>query len=112
MNASRIRVGIAVGVLGLAFATGTAGALEGSSCSGCPGDVAPETATQQPTGDVLPANEVQPASAAPASVEAASQSAPATALAFTGGDVLGLTVLGGIAIGAGAVLVRRSRATS
>ena len=48
-----------------------------------------------------------PGAAAPASNSGTSGSLP-----VTGGDVLGLTVIGAAAIGTGAVLVRRSRRTA
>ena len=45
-------------------------------------------------------------------VEAARNEAPAPAgeLAFTGGDVLGMTIIGAGALGVGTILVRRSKA--
>ena len=46
------------------------------------------------------------------SVGAAAQAAPEGSLPVTGGDIAGLLVLGGAAVGAGALLVSRSRATS
>jgi LPXTG-motif cell wall-anchored protein len=112
MNASRIRVGIAVGVLGLALGTGSASAVSGTSSSG--GDVKPnnESVPAKTETSVLPALEVAPAAAAPARVEAetlAAETAPAGALPVTGGDVAGLLLIGGAAVGAGTLLVRRSR---
>jgi len=53
---------------------------------------------------VQPASEEQPAEAA------RNDSAPSGELAFTGGDVLGMTVIGAGALGVGTILVRRSKA--
>jgi hypothetical protein len=108
MNASRIRVGLAVGLLGLALSAGTAAAaeLEGTSCSTCKGDVQPNTVvapavdTPAPSGETLPSNEL---------ALTPEEEAPAGTLPLTGGDVAGLVLLGGAAIGVGTVLVRRSR---
>ena len=52
---------------------------------------------------------VQPA-AAELPAEAAQNSAPSGELAFTGGDVLGMTIIGAGALGVGTILVRRSKA--
>jgi LPXTG-motif cell wall-anchored protein len=42
-------------------------------------------------------------------VEAESAPAPSGSLPFTGGDVAGLAAIGTAAIGAGALMIRRSR---
>lgn len=100
------------------------GGLETSApVSATPGDMPPapgETATGQMStsapasgapgsqAEVLPESESRtgaPASAAPADLS----TAPGGGLPFTGGDVLGLTLLGAGALGTGVVLVRRSR---
>lgn len=69
----------------------TGGATSGEMC-------------QQPTTGVLGNGAT---AGAPAAAEAAS--APSGSLPFTGGDVAGLVLVGGAAIGAGALMIRRSR---
>ena len=56
---------------------------------------------QKPT--VQPASEELPA-------ETATDTAPSGELAFTGGDVLGMTIIGAGALGVGTILVKRSKA--
>lgn len=46
---------------------------------------------------------------APATAEVSGGTAPSGSLPITGGDVVGLALIGGAAVGAGALLVRRSR---
>lgn len=105
MSRFRIGGGLALLALGLALSVGTAMAADSSI--GCPTScVGPEV------------EQVSPATAAPGSEEpmavstaapASAETAPAGALPFTGGDVAGLVVVGAVAVGAGTVLVRRSR---
>lgn len=53
-------------------------------------------------GGVLPSEQEKPA--------VAPSTAPSGELPFTGGDVIGLTIIGAGALGLGTVLVRRSKA--
>lgn len=61
-----------------------------------------------------PADSVRPGSAetdrGTGDVAAAEQTAPSGTLPFTGGDIVGLTAFGTVALAVGLVLVRRSRA--
>ena len=76
------------------------------------GAVLPSEAEQSPAAVVAPAvAEEEPAAVvtqtpAPAAVE----SAPTGSLPFTGGDVVGITVIGAAALGLGTIMVRRSKA--
>jgi hypothetical protein len=96
MTGSRIRLGFAVAFLGLALSTGTAAAetLAGNGCS-TPCDVAGEEITAPAEGQAAPELAFTPEAA---------ETAPAGSLPFTGGDVAGL-----VALGAGTVMVRRTR---
>ena len=100
MNASRIRVALAVTVLGVGLSTGTAAAqLQGNSFSEelpkeeertpPPDRELPFTPDEEPRSDALPASQSE--------------------LPFTGGDVAGMVVMGAAAVGIGTVMVRRSR---
>lgn len=57
-------------------------------------------------GGVLPSEAEKPAAVTPTS----STSAPSGELPFTGGDVVGLTIIGAGALGLGTIMVRRSKA--
>jgi hypothetical protein len=70
--------------------------LPGNGCS-----------VQCPSGQVLGEEITAPEAAAPAAVVA--DTTPSGALPFTGGDVAGLVVVGTVALGAGTVMVRRTR---
>jgi hypothetical protein len=59
------------------------------------------TEAEKPAVVAIPAEEATQASNNPA---------PAGELAFTGGDVLGMTIIGAGALGVGTILVRRSKA--
>ena len=104
MTGNRIRLALGVTVLGFVLSTGIAAAdpaLTGNGCSNA-----------CPTGSVL-GEEVTVASptAAP-SLALTPDETPAGQLPFTGGDVAGMLVIGALALGAGTVLVRRSRTTA
>lgn len=116
---------------GLLLATGVAGAetVVGEQCAASCTERSPEilpavdTRTQgpSPSGDVgsntktapgggsLPANESRTGAPAGALAENRESSAPSGGLPVTGGDILGLTLVGAGAIGTGVFLVRRSR---
>ena len=132
MNASRIRVGLGVGFLGLALATGTAaaqvctasdcatqeeevttpttaGAQLGTGVTAPPGgetggEIGGETGGLPGKGDTKP-DELGESE----TVGGGAQAAPEGNLPFTGGDVAGLVLIGGAAIGAGALLLRRTK---
>ena len=61
-------------------------------------------------GAVLGEQAEKPVAAELPAVAVKPESAPAGELAFTGGDVLGMTVIGAGALGIGTILVRRSKA--
>ena len=61
-----------------------------------------EVTVETPMENAAP---VETSNQAPAAVEAA----PSGSLPFTGGDVAGLVVIGGAALGVGVLMVRRSR---
>lgn len=105
MTAHRIRVGLAVSFLGLALSAGSASAQVGCSYSCGPqtGEVSPESIQAPPQGNQVGAT------AAVASPAAAPASTSSGSLPFTGGDVVGLAIVGAAAAGAGTILVRRSR---
>jgi hypothetical protein len=66
----------------------------------------PPYCNPEPRGGVLPNEEERPAS-----VDVPrGDDGPSGELAFTGGDVVGLTVIGAGALGIGTLLVRRSKA--
>jgi hypothetical protein len=121
MSVRRLRVGLAVSFLGLALTTGTAAAQVGcvypQSCTGetTTTTAPPSTTTttvEVPGGNVLGENltaDTPAATGAPGSVEASSATAPSGSLPFTGGDVAGLVVIGAVAVGAGTLMIRRSR---
>lgn len=104
-------MGLAVGLLGVALSTGTAAAqLPGNDFSETPG----ETTTTTVPGEELGAGEEvgAPGAGELPSEEAAGEEAaaePGGTLPFTGGDVVGLAVIGALAVGAGVVLIRRSK---
>lgn len=107
MVGTRIRLGFAVAVLGIALSGGVAGAEPAgcsfSDCADQQGEV--EAKEVEATKDLSTTTTVD-------DVEAVVETSPVSsggALPFTGGDVIGLTILGGGAIGAGAVLLRRTR---
>lgn len=102
MTVKRIRVALGVALLGIGLSTGTAVALTGSGISG---DVSPNSLEQSPS-----ATEAETVAAAPelALTADAPQSTGGT-LPFTGSDVVELSVIGLGAIGAGTIMVRRSR---
>ena len=100
----RIQVGLAATVLGVGLAAGTASALEGCSNSDC-GSVLP-TNDQMPNG-----TEAETVTAPTGGPTAGTQTTTSGGtLPFTGSDVLELSVVGLGAIGAGTIMVRRSRA--
>jgi LPXTG-motif cell wall-anchored protein len=108
MIAKRIRVALGLAFLGLVLSTGTAVAqtLPGDGCSvPCPrGDVSGEDIGAQSPAPAVPAT----VTTVPTRVEAET-SAPAGTLPLTGGDIAGLVIIGGVAIGAGTLMVRRTR---
>lgn len=115
MNTSRIRVGLAVGFLGLALSTGTAAA---QICTASDCDKTTSGGSELGTGvKSSPGGETGglPGEAEPGvageneTVGEAAQAAPEGTLPFTGGDVAGLVLIGGAAVGAGALLLRRSK---
>ena len=61
-------------------------------------------------GAVLGNEEAKPVVAPAAAEQPAVAEAPKGELAFTGGDVLGMSVIGAGALGVGTILVRRSKA--
>lgn len=61
-------------------------------------------------GDVLANSEEKPADLVQPAAAQAAPSASAGELAFTGGDVVGMTIIGAGALGLGTILVRRSKA--
>lgn len=76
------------------------------SAQAYPGGITEER-KPDPGGDVLGTTaEQEPAQVQPAEVQGVQET---RGLAVTGGDVLGLTAMGGALITAGAVMVRRSR---
>jgi hypothetical protein len=96
---------ICVSVLaGWAVSTGAAWALQGSSCSTCSDDLVPTTSTTAGAAVVTP----PVTTGRPVSVERPIPPASGT-LPFTGGDVLGLAVLGAGAGTAGLLLLRSIR---
>jgi LPXTG-motif cell wall-anchored protein len=101
MVSKRIRLALGVAFLGLVLSTGTAVAqtLPGDGCSvQCPGgDVSGEDLALTAPDTVAP------------SAVVAETTAPAGSLPLTGGDIAGLVIIGGVALGAGAVMVRRTR---
>lgn len=142
MNAARIRVGVAVGFLGLALTTGTAMAQELCTESECKATTTTtststtEATTDTTTGEELgtgvtappggetggetggapggvePGNAAQPQEGETETLGAGAQAAPEGTLPFTGGDVAGLVLIGGAAIAGGALLLHRSKATA
>jgi hypothetical protein len=123
MTGSHIRVGFAVAALGFTLSTGVAAAAE---IAGCPfsdcvnqnpnGDVLPnsEQRTTPPENAVLPQTETR--DVAPSDEVADELPAAVTApvssggvLPFTGADVSGMLTIAAAAVGAGAVMVRRTR---
>ncbi|MEN3273083.1 MAG: hypothetical protein V7636_1844 [Actinomycetota bacterium] len=94
------------GVAALAVYAPMAPAFAGGECA--PPYCNPPVKTDQ--GAVLGEEASKPAVAELPAVAAKPQSAPAGELAFTGGDVLGMTVIGAGALGLGTILVRRSKA--
>ena len=114
----RIAAGAAGVLMALGLATGVAGAQgAGTDVSGGVSTTVPTTSTT--AGDVIPNAELGGSQEAggggstggPAAAQTA-QPAPGGSLPITGGDVAGLAVLGAAAVGAGVVLVRRSRTTT
>ena len=98
MIGKRIRIGVGAVFVGLVLMTGSAAAAPGCSASSAN------------CGDVLGENLTAP-QASP-SLALTPDEAPAGSLPFTGGDVAGLVLIGAAALGAGTVLVRRSRSTA
>lgn len=116
MTGNRIRLAFAfafafvVASLGIALSTGTATAqISGCGFSVCDdADVGPsdeEVTTTTTLQDTSPATVTTPGGPSLALTEPTSQ----PTLPFTGGDIIGLTVIGAAALGAGTVLVRRTR---
>jgi hypothetical protein len=128
MNATRIRTGLAVGILAMGLSSGTAVAQVGCAFSDC----TPQSGGGGGGGSSRPRNEAlaetvetttttspelaftDEAPQAEATPELPlTDSAPAQAeggsLPFTGGDVAGMVLIGAAAVGIGAVMVRRSR---
>ena len=109
MRGNRILVAMATAGLGVLMLGGVAGA---ETIAGCP------ASESSPNCDVLPNNDqlgetVTPPSAGPelalTEPEGTSPASSGT-LPFTGSDVVELSVIGLGAIGAGTIMVRRSRA--
>jgi LPXTG-motif cell wall-anchored protein len=71
-------------------------------------DVCVYPAVCEPTGNISGGTEPSTPAPAAAATAATTASKPAT-LPVTGGDVAGLTLLGGVALAGGALLMRRSR---
>lgn len=122
MTTHRLQVGLAASALAFAAFTGTAAAqVTGCAFSDCTPQgtevTAPATTTSTTTGgavlgegataETTPSSAVEGESATAAAPAAAA--APSGSLPFTGGDVAGLVLIGGAAIGAGALMIRRSR---
>ena len=109
MTGNRIRMALGVTFLGFVLFTGTAAAdLAGNGCStpcAPTGNVLGEEVTAQSPATAAP----ETVAAAPTATLAAEDTAPAGQLPFTGGDVAGMVIIGAVALGAGTVLVRRSR---
>jgi hypothetical protein len=61
------------------------------------------------SGGVLGNEQEKPAAGQLPSEAARNDSAPSGELAFTGGDVLGMTIIGAGALGIGTILVRRTK---
>lgn len=101
--------GVVVAALlaGVLFVAGSAGAQEADPYVGPATSVAPETTVLQPSGPSDQGN----ATAAVAGETSATQSTEVAgeSLAFTGGDVAGLALMGAVLIGGGAILVRARR---
>lgn len=124
MSRMRSAAGAAGVLLALGLATGVAGAQTGPGTDKS-GVLDNSTSTTVTTikDDVLSGGEEAPTSqnqdqgpggesvGGPAAAQTA-QPAPGGSLPITGGDVAGLAILGAAAVGAGAVLVRRSRTTT
>lgn len=128
MNATRIKTGVAVGLLAMGLSTGTAAAQVGCPFSDCTpqnggggggssrprSEALPQTAesTTTTTAPVLAFTDEQPQAEAttelPLTDEAPAQ-AEGGSLPFTGGDVAGMVLIGAAAVGVGALMVRRSR---
>jgi hypothetical protein len=115
MNASKIRVGLAVVALGMAITTGTAVAeCPYSECSPPRETDRLPNSDAEPSGedrelpftDDLPADEEREL---PFTDEPDAATPTSGSLPFTGGDVAGMVVIGAAAVGIGAVMVRRSR---
>ena len=111
MRGKRILVAMATAGLGVLVLSGVAGA--DPTISGCP------TSESTPSCNVLPTNDqlgetVTPPSAGPelalTEQPEATSTGPSGTLPFTGADVVELSVIGLGAIGAGTIMVRRSRA--
>ena len=126
MSRMRIAAGAAGVLMALGLATGVAGAQTGPGTDKS-GVLDNSTSTTAPTttikDDVAGGGQQQgPGGGSvggpggvnvggPAAAQTA-QPAPGGSLPITGGDVAGLAILGAAAVGAGAVLVRRTRTTA
>jgi hypothetical protein len=106
MTVKRIRVALGVALLGIGLSTGTA-AAEVFTGSGISGGVSPNSDQQGPT-NTPNGTEGETVTDTPRSLSGP-QSTGGT-LPFTGTDVAELSVIGLGAIGAGTIMVRRSRA--
>lgn len=114
MPGNSIRVGFAVALLAVALSGGVASAAP----AGCPfSDCADQEGEVEGAGEVEAGSEVNTTATADdtEAVEAVTATNPVSSggvLPFTGGDVIGLTVIGAAALGVGTVLVRRTRSRS
>lgn len=112
MRGNRILVALATAGLGATVFGGVVfgGIASAETLAGCP------TSESTPNCDVLPSNDTQgetvtPPAAGPELALTAPEEAsgPSGTLPFTGADVVELSVIGLGAIGAGTIMVRRSR---
>ena len=111
MSRVRIAAGAAGVLLGMGFTSGVAAAQVGneplgSNASGPPGLVEPNNLTSN-----APAN-LQNTQSSNAATPVSATRAPEGSLPITGGDVAGLVILGAAAVGAGTVMIRRTRNTA
>lgn len=108
--------GVLIAGLTLPFAAG-ASAQTQTQCppnddyctDGVPAEVEPDNEEVLPTDEVAPGGETGGAPAQAEVPAAAAQEAPSGGLPLTGGDVVGMTIIGAGAVAIGTVLVRRSK---
>jgi hypothetical protein len=114
MSRNRIGVGVAGLLLGIVLTTGVAGAQQvGTNQSGGGGGSTTTTTVGTTTTSTLVLEDVKgeelTAETTTGGAVEATQAAPSGSLPFTGGDVAGLVIVGGAALGVGVLMVRRSR---